>query len=115
MDRKIKRQINAYMQNAILIIAIYIGAWYNVDWLSWAVVAFVWFMLVMYFAVLYSEGGVKNSTNVLPLPVVIFVDVTCIAMLVYAKWHLTATAYAMSAIVLQKIYYNKSKKAEELN
>lgn len=95
--------------NVLLVLAIYLGAWRDIKLIGWAVVAFVWSMVAMYFAALYAGKPTANFSDPLPRGVGWMLDATCIFMLVYADWYVTAAAYAVSAIVLEVIYQRSNR------
>lgn len=95
--------------NVLVVLAIYLGAWRDIKLIGWAVVAFVWSMVAMYFSALYAGKRAANISDPLPRGVGWMLDATCIFMFVYANWYVTATAYAVSAIVLEVIYQRSNR------
>lgn len=95
--------IRAIVMNLLMLCAIYFGAWQQVEWLGWLVAGFIWFMCAIYFLVLFSDAHLPQSGDPFPFGVMWLVDATATYMLVHADWYVTATVYALSALVLEVI------------
>jgi hypothetical protein len=98
------KAIRAMGLNVLLLVAIYFGAWQQIDWIAWLAVAFIWFMCAMYFVVLFSNNPPSSTEDPFPPGAGWLMDAIAIYMLVHADWYVTATAYAMSALALESIY-----------
>ena len=109
------KAIRAMGLNVLLLVAIYFGAWQQIDWLAWLVAAFIWFMCAMYFVVLFSSGTPTSSEDPLPTGAGWLVDAIAIFMLVHADWYVTATAYAMSMLALKGICRRRASVIEVRN
>jgi len=70
--------------------------------LKWAIVAFIWYMLLAYSAVLLM-GSDKPHTEPAPPALGYAVDIAFVACLIYLGWYLTTGAFIASILVLDAI------------
>ena len=87
--------------NALFAFALYVGVWLDVTVIGYGVVAFVWLMLTSYFLVLYTGKPGVQRKNPVPTVAGVAFDVSVLAVLIACNWYWTATAYAVSAMVLE--------------
>jgi hypothetical protein len=72
--------------------------------LEYAVIGFVWFMLLCYLMLLISPP--KNKIYVSPVPswVMYSIDFIFLFALLISRWYVTASAYGVSCVVIMLVY-----------
>lgn len=106
-----KKQVTWAISNSIFALALYFGVWLDISLVGYLIVFFVWLTLAFYLIVLYSGDKNKVRESAVPAYIDLVFDIGILAILVISDWYLTATAYALSAIVLA-ITYRNSKNAK---
>lgn len=102
------KQADWLLWNALFAVGLYFGVWLDVSLVGYAVVVFVWSMLACYLAVFYAGDKKKVWANPVPTYIGLLFDVGVLVVLISRNWHLTATAYALTAIALGMLYRNSN-------
>jgi len=101
-----RKQVDWLLWNALFSAGLYVGVCLDVAAVGYVVIAFVWLMLVCYLLVLYT--GDRRTVREDPVPALLSVlfDIGVLVVLVSRDWYVTATAYALTAIVLGILHRN---------
>jgi hypothetical protein len=103
-----RKQVDWLLWNALFSAGLYFGVWLDVAPVGYGVIGFVWLMLVCYLLVLYT--GDKKTVRKQPVPTSLGVlfDIGVLMVLVSRDWYVTATAYALTVIVLGILHRNST-------
>lgn len=94
--------------NGLFLSALYLALWWQIDWLSIVVIAFIWFVLVAN-AVAFSRRRVKHYSKPAPHWLGYMVDGLVLFPLMASGWYLTALAYCAGATLLFIVYFHPAK------
>jgi hypothetical protein len=95
--------------NISLVVALYVGVWGSIDWLTLLVAAFVWIMLAAY-AAAYLSPKPKQLIDPAPRWLGPIIDALVLFAFAAHAWYLTALAYLASALILRLIYRRSTEK-----
>lgn len=103
-----RKQLEWLLWNALFSAGLYFGVWLDVAAAGYAVIAFVWLMLACYLLVLYTGNKKTVRENPVPTSLGVLFDVAVMVVLISQNWYVTATAYALTAIVLGILHRNST-------
>lgn len=98
--------------NISLVVALYIGLWGPIEWLTLLVAAFVWTMLAAYAAVYFSSKP-KRHTDPAPRWLGLLIDALVLLAFAAHGWYLTALAYLASALLLHLIFRRSTRQSDK--
>lgn len=94
---------NDLLANSALVGSLYVGLRYDVPLLTYAAVAVVWLLFVVYGASLFL-GNKEPRRRSLPAAIDWVIDLVALAMLAWYGWFLSAAAYVASVVFLEFRY-----------
>lgn len=100
-------RLNWIASNVAFGLVLYLALIVGVSWAQYAIIPFIWVMLLLYMVVFFDESSRKKfAGRVQPVPrwVSFMVDVAFLAMLLFAEWFVTAAVYAISTALVEAIY-----------
>jgi hypothetical protein len=102
------KKTSALMWNFLLSAGLAAAIFFNLKWLGYLVIAFIWHMLIIYLYVLLRHARDPEVQRLKPqLPVYLgwALDILNVGLMLYGGWYITLTVYIASCLCAAQIYF----------
>lgn len=94
---------NSFIANVVFVGALYVGLVHNVVAISNLCAVVIWLMLVTYISLFLSERAERRIRQT-PWPFDLATDIASFTLLCWYGWAMTAAAYTISALLMERMY-----------
>lgn len=102
--------------NLLLSAGLAASVFFELIWLSYVVIAFIWYMFLIYFYVLLRHAGdpeLQGKKPKLPAYLGWTLDILNVSLMTIGGWYVTLVVYVASCLCAAQIYFRTSSSTDK--